>query len=145
MALCSDSSTAGALALPVTDVLGEGGSPNDGRLVHLSVLPDIVDRTITGDRANLLALGRAGAVASVLLNIVLHERVGGPSINRYKHCASLGLGRAAEVDLSGTLSAAGISVHYSLTYRVVPVFHPLPTTKSPALENDTEYPLLVGL
>lgn len=145
MALRSDSSTARALALPVTDVLGEGGCSNDGWLVHLSVLPDIVDRTITGDRANFLALGRAGAVASVLLNIVLDERVGGPAINRDKHCPSLGLGRATEVDLSETMSAAGISVHYSPTYRVVPVFHPLPTTKSPALEKDTEYPLLVGL
>lgn len=138
VALRSDGSTAGALALPVADILGESRRSNDGWLIHLGVLPDIVYGAITGDGADFLALSRASTVAGVLLDVVLDKGVRGPAVHRDKYGASLGLSRPAEVDLSEEMSAAGVFDRYSWTYRVVPVFHPLPTTKSPALEKETE-------
>jgi len=83
VALGGDGTAAGPLALPVRNVLREGGSANDGRLVGLGVLPDVVDGAVAGDSAHLLALGRASTVAGVLLNVVLNERVLGPAVDRY--------------------------------------------------------------
>lgn len=80
VALGGDGSAAGTLVTPVADVLPESGSASDGRLVDLLVLPDVVDGAVAGDLADLLALSRAGAVAGVLLDVVLDQGVGGPAV-----------------------------------------------------------------
>jgi hypothetical protein len=72
VALGGDGSAAGPLLLPVADVLPEGRRALDRGLVDLLVLPDVVDGAVTGDSADLLALSRAGAVARVLLHVVLN-------------------------------------------------------------------------
>jgi hypothetical protein len=81
VALGGDGAAAGPLALPVADVLGEGGSADDGRLVDLGVLPDVVDGAVAGDSAHLLSLSRARAVAGVLLDVVLDQGVLGPAVD----------------------------------------------------------------
>jgi hypothetical protein len=82
VALGGDGTAAGPLALPVADVLREGGSADNGRLVGLGVLPDVVDGAVAGDGTHLLALSRASAVAGVLLDVVLDEWVLGPAVDR---------------------------------------------------------------
>jgi hypothetical protein len=96
-----DGSRAGALALPVADVLGEGGGADNGRLVHLGVLPDVVDGAVAGDGAHLLALSGSSAVAGVLLDVVLDKRVLGPSVDGDKDSAGVSGGGTLEVDLAG--------------------------------------------
>jgi len=91
---------AGALVLAVADELREGRGTLDGRLVNLGVLPDVVDGAVAGDGAHLLPLSRASAVAGVLLNVVLNERVGGPSVDGDKDRAGGGGGGTAEVDVA---------------------------------------------
>ena len=98
MALGGDGAAAGPLVLAVGDVLGEGGGANNGRLVDLGVLPDVVDGAVAGDRTHLCALGRAGAVAGVLLDVVLDEGVGAPAVDGDEDGAGLGLSGALEAD-----------------------------------------------
>jgi hypothetical protein len=100
VALGGDGAAAGALVDAVGDVLGEGGGADDGRLVDLGVLPDVVRRAVAGHGADLLALGRAGAVGGVLLDVVLDERVGGPAVDGDEDGAGGGGGGALEVDLA---------------------------------------------
>lgn len=100
VALRRDGSASGPLGLPVANVLPEGRSSLNGRLVHLLVLPDVVDRAIAGDRPNLLALGRTGAVAGVFLDVVLDERVGGPAVDGDEDCAGCGAGLSIESDVA---------------------------------------------
>lgn len=109
VALGGNGTAAGALVLAVADVLGEGGGADNGRLVHLGVLPDVVVRAVAVDGADLLALSRASAVAGVLLDIVLDERVGGPAVGGDKDGTGLGLGGALEVDLPGGTSLPALT------------------------------------
>lgn len=102
VALGGNGSAAGALVHAVADVLREGGGTNDGRLVDLSVLPDVVGRAVAGDGADLLALSGASTIASVLLDVVLDKRVLGPAVNRDEDRAGLGLSRTREVDIPGS-------------------------------------------
>lgn len=81
VALCGDGAAAGPLVHAVADVLGEGGGSNDGRLVGLGVLPDVVDGAVAGDLAHLLALSRASTVAGVLLDVVLDQWILGPTVD----------------------------------------------------------------
>jgi hypothetical protein len=101
VARSGDSTAASALVDAVADVLGEGGGTLDRGLVDLGVLPDVVDGAVAGDLAHLGALSRAGAVGGVLLDVVLNEGVGGPSVDGDENRASSGLGGAREVDLAG--------------------------------------------
>jgi len=94
-----DGSAAGTLALPVANVLPEGAGTLNGGLVDLLVLPDVVDGAVASDSADLLALGRTGAVVGVLLDVVLDQGVGGPAIDGDEDGTSLGGGGALEVDL----------------------------------------------
>jgi hypothetical protein len=142
VALGGDGTAAGPLVHTVADVLDEGGGTDDGGLVDLGVLPDVVDGAVTGDLAHLRALSGASAVAGVLLNVVLNKRVLGPSVDGDEDRAGRGGGGAGELDLpvsrvSGQSSNSKAFCAWS-SYLLVPVFHPLPTTKSPALENWTE-------
>lgn len=99
MAAGGDRAAAGPLVLAVGDVLGEGAGAHNGRLVGLGVLPDVVVGAVAVDGAHLLALGGSGAVAGVLLDIVLDERVLGPAVDGDEDCAGAGRGGAGEVDL----------------------------------------------
>jgi hypothetical protein len=83
VALSGDGTAAGPLALPVADVLGEGGLAHNGRLVDLGVLPDVVDGAVAGNSTHLLALSRARSVAGVLLDIVLHQGALSPAVDRH--------------------------------------------------------------
>jgi hypothetical protein len=76
-----NSTGARALVDAVGDVLIEGAGALDGGLVHLGVLPDVVDGAVAGDLAHLGALSRASPVGRVLLDVVLDERVGGPAVD----------------------------------------------------------------
>jgi hypothetical protein len=96
-----DGAAAGALGLPVGDVLPEGGGALDGGLVDLLVLPDVVDGAVARHGADLLALRAAGAVGGVLLHVVLDERVGGPAVDGDEDGAGVGARGAREVDLAG--------------------------------------------
>jgi hypothetical protein len=80
------------------------------------------------------------------LHVVLDQRVRGPPVHRDEdRPAARGRG-TVEGDIPGSIESANIYVPCKIKpYRVVPVFQPLPTTKSPAPENVTEYPLLDGL
>jgi hypothetical protein len=109
VALGGDSSATGTLVDTVGDVLGEGGGADDGRLVHLGVLPDVVAGAIAGDGADLLALSGAGTVGGVLLDVVLNKGVGGPAVGRDKDGASSCRGRALEVDLPGGSSLPALT------------------------------------
>jgi hypothetical protein len=100
VALGGDGAAAGALVHAVGDVLGEGGRADDGGLVDLGVLPDVVRRAVAGHGADLLALGGSRAVGGVLLDVVLDERVGGPAVDGDEDGAGVGGGGAAEVDLA---------------------------------------------
>jgi hypothetical protein len=101
VALGGDGSAAGTLVDTVGDVLGEGGGADDGRLVDLGVLPDVVGRAIAGDGADLGALSGTSTVGGVLLDVVLDKRVLSPAVDRDEDGASLGLGGTGEVDLAG--------------------------------------------
>jgi hypothetical protein len=94
-----NSAGARALVNAVADVLGEGGGALDGGLVHLGVLPDVVDGAIAGDLAHLGALSGTSAVGGVLLDVVLDERVGGPAVDGDEDGAGGGGGGAREIDL----------------------------------------------
>jgi hypothetical protein len=96
-----DASAAGTLVLPVADVLDEGGGTDDGGLVGLGVLPDVVCGAVAGDGAHLLALSGTSAVAGVLLDVVLNQGVLGPSVGGDKDGTAGGGGRTLEVDLAG--------------------------------------------
>jgi hypothetical protein len=96
-----DASAAGTLVLPVADVLDESGSTNDGRLVGLGVLPDVVDGAVASDGAHFLALSGTSAVAGVLLDVVLNQGALGPSVDGDKDGTGSGGGGTLEVDLAG--------------------------------------------
>ena len=87
VALRGHSSAAGSLVDSVADVLREGGGADNGRLVDLGVLPDVVAGAIASHRADLSALSGAGAVAGVLLDVVLNERILSPAIDGDKNGA----------------------------------------------------------
>ena len=79
VALGGNSAAAGPLVNTVADVLGEGGSSLDGRLVDLGVLADLVGRAIAGDAADGLgAADRARVVAVVLNDVVLYIEISLP-------------------------------------------------------------------
>jgi hypothetical protein len=99
MALGGDGAAAGPLVLAVADVLGEGCRADDGWLVGLGVLPDVVGGAVASDGAHLLALRGTGTVGGVLLDVVLYEGVLGPAIDRDKDGTGSGGGGAGEVDL----------------------------------------------
>lgn len=98
VALGGDGTAAGPLALPVRNVLREGGSANDGRLVGLGVLPDVVNGSVAGDGAHLLALSGTRAVAGVLLDVVLDKGALGPAVDGDENGAGLGRGGALEAN-----------------------------------------------
>lgn len=100
MALGRDGAAAGPRALAVRDVLPEGRRARDGRLVDLLMLPDVVYGSVTGHGADLGALGRARAVAGVLLDVVLDQGVRRPAIDRDEDGTSGSAGGAAEGDVS---------------------------------------------
>lgn len=81
MARGSNGTTSRAGSASVGDVLVEGGGASDRWLVDLLVLVDVVDRSIAGHCALEGALCRALAVTGVLLDVVLNERVAGPSVD----------------------------------------------------------------
>lgn len=89
-----DRASAGPLVHAVGDVLPEGGGARDGGLVDLLVLPDLVGAAVGLEGAQLLALGRPGAVGGVLLYVVLDQRVAGPAVDGDQDRAA-GLLRAA--------------------------------------------------
>lgn len=66
-------------ALADRDVLVEGGGAQNGRLVDLLVLPDIIGTAVTRHSAHVCA----GSLVSVvnLHDIVFHERVGAPAVH----------------------------------------------------------------
>ena len=99
MALGRHSSTPRPLSLSVADVLSEGGRADNRWLVDLCMLPDIVRRTIAGHSSHLGALRRASAVACVLLDVVLDQRVLRPAVYRHKDSPSGGSRSAIEVDV----------------------------------------------
>lgn len=101
VALGGDGAAAGTLVHAVGDVLGEGCRADDGRLVDLCVLPDVVGRAVAGDGADLGTLSGTGAIGGVLLNVVLDERVLGPTVHGDQDSTSLGLCGAGKVDLAG--------------------------------------------
>lgn len=98
--LGSNSSTAGSGSPAVRDVLGESGGADNGRLVDLRVLPDVVRRPVALDRAHLGSLGRALAVGSVLLDVVLDQRVLGPAVHGHENSTS----RVRGVSVKGNVS-----------------------------------------
>ena len=100
MALGGDSSATRALILPIADILSEGSRADNGGLVDLGVLPDVVDRAIANHGANLGALCRPCTVVGVLLDVVLNERVLGPAIDRDKDSAGLSASGTAEIYVS---------------------------------------------
>jgi hypothetical protein len=85
-----------ALLLSNRNVLLEGRSSNNGGLVHLSVLVDIVGASVRRNRA---LVGATGEARVVFVHVVLHERVGGPSIHSEERRSGLWLERAREVDV----------------------------------------------
>lgn len=101
VALGSDGAAAGPLVLPVGDVLPEGASALDAGLVDLLVLPDVVHAAVASDLADLLALRATSAVARVLLDVVLDERVGGPTVDGDENSARVGGSLALEADVAG--------------------------------------------
>lgn len=66
-------------ALADRDVLVEGGGAQNGRLVDLLVLPDIIGATVTRHSA-LVCTGSLVSVVN-LHDIVFHERVGAPAVH----------------------------------------------------------------
>ena len=134
----SDRSTARPLALPVANVLPERARALNGRLVHLLVLPDVVDGAVASNSANLLSLSGTSAIAGVFLDVVFDQRIGRPAVDRDKNSSSAGGSGTREVDFSCSMSARNTWNRLRSTYLVVPVRHPFPTTKSPAPENWTE-------
>lgn len=136
MARSGDGTAAGPLVLTVADVLPEGAGSLDGGLVDLLVLPDVVDRAVAGDGADLLALSGASAVAGVLLNVVLDQWVGSPTVNRNEDGTRASGGGSLEVDLPVALFSIQHVIYICCeSYLLVPVLQPFPTTKSPAPEN----------
>jgi hypothetical protein len=81
VALCGNSAAARPLALPVADVLSEGGSTDNRGLVDLGVLPDIVDGAVAGHRSDLGTLSGSSTIAGVLLDVVLDKRILSPAID----------------------------------------------------------------
>lgn len=101
----SDRSTTRPLALPIADVLPERARALDGRLVHLLVLPDVVDRAVASNSANFLSLSGTGAIAGVFLDVVFDQRVGRPAVDRDKNSSSTGGSGTREVNFSRSMSA----------------------------------------
>lgn len=99
VALCRDGTAARSRSAAVRDVLPEGGSAGDGRLVDLLVLPDVVGRPVAVYGADLGALSRARAVVGVLLDVVLDQGVRRPPVDRDKDCACGSACGAAEGDV----------------------------------------------
>lgn len=159
VALGVDGAAAGPRAAAVRDVLPERGGAGNGRLVDLLVLPDVVGGPVAIHGADLGALSRARAVVGVLLDVVLDQGVRRPPVDGNEDGARGGACGAAEGDVPAKRL---VSIGYQLrlgrssqtrigsvlfersAYLVVPVLQPLPTTKSPAPEKVTEYPLLAG-
>jgi hypothetical protein len=88
---------------------GEGGRADDGRLVDLGVLPDVVGGAVAGDGADLGALSGSSTVGGVLLDVVLDKRVLGPAVDGDEDGTGLGLGGAGEVDLAGGASLPALA------------------------------------
>jgi len=109
VALGGNSAAAGPLVNTVADVLGEGGSSLDGRLVDLGVLPDVVDGAVASHLAHLGALGGTGAVGGVLLDVVLDQGTGSPSVDGDKDGSCRGGGGTLEVDLAGCALGPALS------------------------------------
>lgn len=109
VALGGNSAAAGPLVNTVADVLGEGGSSLDRRLVDLGVLPDVVDRAVASHLAHLGALGGTGAVGGVLLDVVLDQGTGGPAVDGDKDGSCRGGGGTLEVDLAGCALGPALS------------------------------------
>ena len=99
VALGGDGTAVGALVDAVADVLDEGGRADDGGLVHLGVLPDVVDGAVAGDLAHLLALSGARAARGEVLDIVLDELAAfGPTVESNEDGAGLGSGGTRVLD-----------------------------------------------
>lgn len=81
VALGGYSAAAGPLALPVADVLSEGGCADNRGLVDLGVLPDVIDGAIASNGADFGALSGSGAVAGIFLDVVLNKRVLSPAVD----------------------------------------------------------------
>lgn len=100
MALRCHGAATWALRLSVRYVLPECAGSLDGGLVHLLVLPDIVDGAVTSNGADLCALSTAGAVGGVLLNVVFNERVCSPAVDGDENGSSGGGGRSIKGDVA---------------------------------------------
>lgn len=72
---------AGARVAALRNVLRERRRAGNRRLVDLRVLPDIIDRAITLDGADLGALSGTLAVGGVLCDVVLDKRVARPAVD----------------------------------------------------------------
>jgi hypothetical protein len=90
-----NSTRRGLVGVDVGDVLVEGRRALDGRLVVLGVLPDGVGLAIGLEGALVGGLGGTLAVAGVLLDVVLNERVGRPAVESDEDGAAVGLGLTA--------------------------------------------------
>jgi hypothetical protein len=96
--VCSGDSSAAALVPADGPVLVEGGSSDDGRLVHLLVGVDIVDGSIAG-HGSLVGHAAAGVVFAVVLHdVILNQGASGPPVDS-KVSVSGGVERAGEVDV----------------------------------------------
>ena len=66
----SHSPAPGPLRLPITNILPESACALDRRLIHLLMLPYIVDGAVACDAADPLALSGTSAVAGEFLDVV---------------------------------------------------------------------------
>lgn len=91
--------SAGTLGPADGPVLVEGSSSRDGRLIHLLVGIDIVDRSIAG-HGSLEGHAAAGVVFAIAFHdVIFDEGASGPPIDS-EISISRGLERAREVDVS---------------------------------------------
>lgn len=93
------------------------------------MLPDVVDGSVAGDSADLLALSRTGSVAGILLDVVLDKRVGRPAVEGDKNGSGGGAGRASELDVP--VSGVSNELGYSKTAAFLPV-----GTRPPSLADN---------
>jgi len=101
----SDGSAARPLVLPVADVLPERARALDGRLVHLLVLPDVVDRAVASNGANLLSLSGTSAIAGVFLDVVFDQGISRPAVDGDENGPRVSRSGTREVDFSCSMSA----------------------------------------
>lgn len=108
MARHGNSARRGARFAAVRNVLVEGGGAHDGGLVDLLVRVDVVDGTVAGHTAHPGSQHRAHAVAVVLSDVVLDQRVGGPAVDGGEDRA--GCSRGAALVVNGSVACESATV-----------------------------------